>query len=273
MPRNERRRRNAKEKKKGEKKKGRKRFSRPIPIPTWVYVGGDLGEVIKIQKVSVGDVVGVLIDVAEQKQRNKRQQPTSSNIIGDRVQEIVIVTEELLPTRLTLWNELVDAEGKYFTSIVKERPIIAALHLKATLYAGISLSAISMANFIVDPPYPEADNLLSWKLNNKVCIDELVIKKPYFNTAEGSPLAVVTLSTIATMSQSTRQGEYKIKGCLSIKVDKKVQLHYNACDKCYTSTPAPTARQFFCLRCKSVQSSEQKLLIRQDQLPALFMTI
>ncbi|XP_051149985.1 replication protein A 70 kDa DNA-binding subunit D-like [Andrographis paniculata] len=131
----------------------------------------------------------------------------------------------MLPTRLTLWNELVDAEGKYFTSIVKERPIIAALHLKATLYAGISLSAISMANFIVDPPYPEADNLLSWKLNNK-------------------------------------QGEYKIKGCLSIKVDKKVQLHYNACDKCYTSTPAPTARQFFCLRCKSVQSSEQKSILR-----------
>ncbi|XP_051137884.1 replication protein A 70 kDa DNA-binding subunit B-like [Andrographis paniculata] len=188
------------------------------------------------------DILGVVIDVTSTQQKG-----------SNKLREITIVTEEKLATKLTLWNDLGCGRWPTCNASIR-RLVILAKSIRVTSFQGISLSASTMSNIIIDPPYAAARDLDNRKRENSVEIDNLLKHLVLFNDKSVLATSPCSLQSIKELKDA-KQGEHSLIAGFQICISPHIKLSYSACSNCHSATITPIPRPFHCFRCASVQTS------------------
>lgn len=155
------------------------------------------------------------------------------------------------------------AEAQTLAKQIQKRPIVALLNVKASPFAGVSLSTSSLTALVFDPPYPESIHLQQWKLNNKNSLDQLLLEKSYWNET-AKALKNITQTDISAILQSPK-GEYQCIAKYQICTAQQANVTYSACNKCKLGTPASLNKVYRCFGCNKFQLSELRIKINLEK--------
>ncbi|KAM3318841.1 replication protein A 70 kDa DNA-binding subunit B [Capsicum chacoense] len=103
------------------------------------------------------DVIGVVQSVSPtmsiRRKSNNETVPKRDITIADETKKTVVVS---------LWNDLATDVGQELLDMADKSPVVAIKSLKVGDFQGVSLSALSKSNIVVNPDLPEAKKLRSW---------------------------------------------------------------------------------------------------------------
>ncbi|XP_016467709.1 replication protein A 70 kDa DNA-binding subunit B-like [Nicotiana tabacum] len=103
------------------------------------------------------DVIGVVQSVSPtmsiRRKSNNETVPKRDITIADATKKTVVVS---------LWNDLATNVGQELLDMSDKSPVVAIKSLKVGDFQGVSLSALSKSNIVVNPDLPEAKKLRSW---------------------------------------------------------------------------------------------------------------
>ncbi|OIT04976.1 PREDICTED: replication protein A 70 kDa DNA-binding subunit B [Nicotiana attenuata] len=103
------------------------------------------------------DIIGVVQSVSPtmsiRRKSNNEMVPKRDITIADETKKTVVVS---------LWNDLATNVGQELLDMSDKSPVVAIKSLKVGDFQGVSLSALSKSNIVVNPDLPEAKKLRSW---------------------------------------------------------------------------------------------------------------
>lgn len=103
------------------------------------------------------DIIGVVQSVSPtmsiRRKSNNEMIPKRDITIADETKKTVVVS---------LWNDLATHVGQELLDMADKSPVVAIKSLKVGDFQGVSLSALSKSNVVVNPDLPEATKLRSW---------------------------------------------------------------------------------------------------------------
>ncbi|XP_009595034.1 replication protein A 70 kDa DNA-binding subunit B [Nicotiana tomentosiformis] len=103
------------------------------------------------------DVIGVVQSVSPtmsiRRKSNNETVPKRDITIADETKKTVVVS---------LWNDLATNVGQELLDMSDKSPVVAIKSLKVGDFQGVSLSALSKSNIVVNPDLPEAKKLRYW---------------------------------------------------------------------------------------------------------------
>ncbi|CAN4088363.1 unnamed protein product [Withania somnifera] len=103
------------------------------------------------------DVIGVVQSVSPtmsiRRKSNNETVPKRDITIADETKKTVVVS---------LWNDLATNVGQELLDMADKSPVVAIKSLKVGDFQGVSLSALSKSNVVVNPDLPEAKKLRFW---------------------------------------------------------------------------------------------------------------
>ncbi|XP_027086721.2 replication protein A 70 kDa DNA-binding subunit B-like [Coffea arabica] len=79
-----------------------------------------------------------------------------------RVQEFLLMNEEMMPVVFAIWEEFVDTDGAHLAQIAHEHPIVLICRPKISHFHGLSLATERRTIIMYDVAIREADELRSW---------------------------------------------------------------------------------------------------------------
>ncbi|KAL5556097.1 hypothetical protein UlMin_038333 [Ulmus minor] len=100
------------------------------------------------------DIIGVIIDT-----HPTREIPIVNG--PQRIQELVLVDQQLIPKILTMWDQFIENECAAIVKNIKSKPIIAAYRIQIVSFNGGSMSTKGSSTFVINPEIPEATILKS----------------------------------------------------------------------------------------------------------------
>ncbi|XP_051146251.1 uncharacterized protein LOC127261870 [Andrographis paniculata] len=108
---------------------------------------------------------------------------------------------------------------------------------------GISLSASTMSNILIDPPYAVARDLDNWKRENSAQIDDLIKHLVLSNDKSGLPTSPCSLQSIKELKDA-KQGEHSLVAGFQICISPQIKLSYSASSNCHCATITPILDRF-----------------------------
>ncbi|GAA0175332.1 hypothetical protein LIER_28522 [Lithospermum erythrorhizon] len=156
------------------------------------------------------DIMGVIICV---------QDPTTivtANKIK-KIQRFTFVDMEILPIRLTLWEESVEIQGAILIEAANSCSVVVAKRLGPSSYNGASLCSRNSSSFTVNPPIEDASNLKSWynmttqhifesRTNGE--LQDMLVDKRIAISRELLNNGSLKILSVAELDQITRYGDY-----------------------------------------------------------------
>ncbi|KAJ8536318.1 hypothetical protein K7X08_034719 [Anisodus acutangulus] len=176
------------------------------------------------------DVIGVVQSVSPKmnirRKSNNETVPKHDITIADETNKTVVVS---------LWNDLATNVGQELLDVADKSPVVAIKSLKVGDFQGVSLSALSKSNIVVNPDLPEAKKLRSWKITSLASI--------------GSGMSPSTKSGARSMYSDSLPVFFSMKAYISfIKPDQT--MWYRACKTCNKKVTDALGSGYWCEGCQ-----------------------
>ncbi|KAL5555054.1 hypothetical protein UlMin_037290 [Ulmus minor] len=197
------------------------------------------------------DVIGVVIDA-----HPIREIPTVNG--PQRIQELVLVDQQLIPKILTMWDQFIENESATIVKNIKSKPIIAAYRIRIVSFNGGSMSTKGSSTFVINPDIPEATILKSWCAYNKTQLEQLTLKKSYVGSSSAALKAPASHEII-------EQTTFWLQSKISIP-HLNQKYWYMACNKCYRRTNVDYKQTFDCVYCAEKQAIAMPRCLLEVQL-------
>ncbi|KAL5581401.1 hypothetical protein UlMin_013843 [Ulmus minor] len=207
------------------------------------------------------DVVGVVIDA-----HPTREIPTVNG--PQRLQELVLVDQQLIPKILTMWDQFIENESAAIVKNIKSKPIIAAYRIRIVSFNGGSMSTKGSSTFVINPDIPEATILKSWFAYNKTQLEQLTLKKSYVGSSSAAIKApasheIIEVKDIQFLEE--KQTTFWLQSKISIP-HLNQKYWYMACNKCYRRTNIDYKQTFDCVHCAEKQAIAMPRCVLEVQL-------
>ncbi|KAL5553016.1 hypothetical protein UlMin_040417 [Ulmus minor] len=168
------------------------------------------------------DVVGVVIDAHPTREISTVNGP-------QRIQELVLVDQQLIPKILIMWDQFIENESTAIVKNIKSKPIIAVYRIRIVSFNGGSMSTKGSSTFVINPDILEATILKSCVQITKHNLNNSLLKSPMLQTT------------------------FWLQSKISIpRLNQK--YWYMACNKCYRRTNIDYKQTFDCVHCAEKQA-------------------
>ncbi|XP_019150695.1 PREDICTED: replication protein A 70 kDa DNA-binding subunit B-like [Ipomoea nil] len=196
----------------------------------------------KSQEISI---VGIVID--------KLAKEFISTMNGkQKINDFIVVDENLKPIILTMWGEYADKEGSLITREIEagNYPVISAEYIAVVHFKGISLTTRTNSTILLHPEVPRAERLKEWGTKHRATLDALKRCRDYNDAAiKLANPETAEISTIDSVPQSIDPSKpVWIKGKISFKPQIK-NTWYIGCSHCMKKVYAESDKLFHCMHC------------------------
>ncbi|KAL5561843.1 hypothetical protein UlMin_031590 [Ulmus minor] len=207
------------------------------------------------------DIIGVVIHAYP-----PREIPTVNG--PQRIQELLLVDQELIPKILTMWDQFIENESAAIVKNIKTKPIIAAYRIRIVSFNDGSMSTKGSSTFVINPDILEATKLRSWCIDNEAELEQLTLKKSYVGSSSSAIKAppsheIIEVKDIQSLEE--KQTTFWLQAKISIPHSNQ-KYWYMACNKCYRRTNIDYKQIFDCVHCAEKQATAMPRCLLEVQL-------
>ncbi|RWR78146.1 replication protein A DNA-binding subunit B-like protein [Cinnamomum micranthum f. kanehirae] len=124
-----------------------------------------------------------------------------------------------------------------------------------------SFSTRSSSNILINPTIPEAEEMLSFSIQKKEVLDDIVSKKSYLQPPKPKDLETTSIQKI--MDSGELGSIHWIKGSIT-SIPENQQFWYMACSHCKKKTQETYGSSFTCLNCNKLDIAVPRCVINVE---------
>ncbi|XP_060175295.1 replication protein A 70 kDa DNA-binding subunit B-like [Lycium barbarum] len=149
----------------------------------------------------------------------------------------------------TLWEDFAEIDGSHLAAQIEEHPVILAKRIARSSYAGTSLNTRYNSVILINPPYPQATELMNWAKE----YDKTLSTYTQRSSPETTSSPVLTSLNdeaipIGNIQAQPTMQSFHVEGKISLLDDE--QLFYELmCSKCKHFVRTKIMKAIDCINC------------------------